>query len=234
MKPKKLVILLTAILGLFLLIPAIAYIFEFWNSPISHDPNRWGVLGDYIGGILNPIISLASLGILGYLSYLLSLQSTKEGKKLFILEKKMEAYHDLTMHIKGINMITENIKRSTTLLNIVNDFPLEKKFEPVLKMNEELIASCQPIKQFYFTLMTFNVRYSHLFEYDFSSGDFKEFISESKSACQKFDLVIDKFTRKSDNELKAEDLMLSEKFQELSVKVINDIRREVLINDTEN
>lgn len=128
-------------------------------------------------------------------------------------------------------MITENIKRSTALLNVVNSLPVEKRIEPILKMNEELIASFQPIKELYYTLMTFNVRFSHLFDYDFSSTDFKEFISESKSAGEKFDTVISKFTGESDIEVRDEDLVLSKRFQDLSVKVINDIRREVTVSD---
>lgn len=226
---KKLVIILAVILGLLLFTPPLVYIIEFWNTPISGDPNKWGVLGDYIGGILNPVISLASLGILGYLSYLLSLQNTKEGKKLFVLEKKMEAYDDLTMHIKGVNMITERIKKSTALLNIVKELPIDKRIEPILKMNEELIASCQPMKEFHFTLKTFVVRYSHLFEYDFSSAEYTEFLKESKAASDKYDSVINKFTGRNNVELNFEDLAISEKFGELAVKVINDIRREVTV-----
>ncbi|HHR6046647.1 TPA: hypothetical protein ACS70H_003610 [Providencia alcalifaciens] len=38
-----------------------SYIFNFNNSSISNDPSDWGVLGDYFGGVLNPLISLVTL-----------------------------------------------------------------------------------------------------------------------------------------------------------------------------
>lgn len=38
-----------------------AYILNFKSNTISGDPSNWGVLGDYIGGVLNPLISLFTL-----------------------------------------------------------------------------------------------------------------------------------------------------------------------------
>jgi len=38
-----------------------SYILNFRSSPISNNPSDWGVLGDYFGGILNPLISLITL-----------------------------------------------------------------------------------------------------------------------------------------------------------------------------
>jgi len=37
------------------------YIYKFSGSSISSNPSDWGVLGDYIGGTLNPLISLITL-----------------------------------------------------------------------------------------------------------------------------------------------------------------------------
>ncbi|HCR2080175.1 TPA: hypothetical protein ONC71_003890 [Enterobacter kobei] len=38
-----------------------SYILNFRSSSISNNPSDWGVLGDYFGGILNPLISLITL-----------------------------------------------------------------------------------------------------------------------------------------------------------------------------
>ncbi|EPC9414991.1 hypothetical protein ACR3SC_004225 [Klebsiella variicola] len=38
-----------------------SYISNFRASSISSNPSDWGVLGDYVGGILNPLISLITL-----------------------------------------------------------------------------------------------------------------------------------------------------------------------------
>lgn len=37
------------------------YIYKFSSSSISSNPSDWGVLGDYVGGTLNPLISLITL-----------------------------------------------------------------------------------------------------------------------------------------------------------------------------
>ena len=38
---------------------------NFFKSDFSDDLQSWGVLGDYIGGVLNPVISLITLCALG-------------------------------------------------------------------------------------------------------------------------------------------------------------------------
>lgn len=37
------------------------YIIKFHDYSLSDDPAKWGVLGDYFGGVINPILSLATL-----------------------------------------------------------------------------------------------------------------------------------------------------------------------------
>lgn len=39
----------------------VIYGINFYSAPISDNPSNWGVLGDYFGGILNPIISFTAL-----------------------------------------------------------------------------------------------------------------------------------------------------------------------------
>ncbi|WP_396587752.1 hypothetical protein [Bermanella sp. R86510] len=56
-KNKRLIVTVTAIA----LVVVTAYILMFWGTPISKDPSYWGAFGDYLGGILNPIIAFASL-----------------------------------------------------------------------------------------------------------------------------------------------------------------------------
>lgn len=38
-----------------------SYIYNFSSNPISSTPSDWGVLGDYFGGVLNPLISAITL-----------------------------------------------------------------------------------------------------------------------------------------------------------------------------
>lgn len=38
-----------------------AYAINFWEFKVSASPEHWGQLGDYIGGVLNPLLSLCAL-----------------------------------------------------------------------------------------------------------------------------------------------------------------------------
>ena len=37
------------------------YAFCFWGEPLSSDPASWGQLGDYLGGVLNPVFGFLSV-----------------------------------------------------------------------------------------------------------------------------------------------------------------------------
>ena len=61
-KYSKSLLFLCAIISLIVIfIPIYLYIKNFYDHTISSDPAYWGVFGDYVGGILNPIISLLTL-----------------------------------------------------------------------------------------------------------------------------------------------------------------------------
>lgn len=49
--------------GVFLLASA-AYILAFRELPISKDTEHWGQLGDYLGGLINPIVGLITIWLL--------------------------------------------------------------------------------------------------------------------------------------------------------------------------
>lgn len=52
---------LPAIAGLFAAIFIGSYIFTFRTLPTNENPSAWGTFGDYMGGLLNPLISLFTL-----------------------------------------------------------------------------------------------------------------------------------------------------------------------------
>lgn len=85
---RVLLILLVPLIGILL-----PYIYTFSNATLSTNPTDWGVFGDYIGGILNPIFSLINIILLVYLTYLVS---KKDDERAFE-EIKYKAYKEL-MH----------------------------------------------------------------------------------------------------------------------------------------
>lgn len=53
------------ILGVIFFISVVAsYVINFMNIPISKNPENWGVFGDYIGGLVNPLIGLVTIWLL--------------------------------------------------------------------------------------------------------------------------------------------------------------------------
>jgi hypothetical protein len=56
---------LALILGLIFFILVISsYILNFHKNPISDSPDHWGVLGDFVGGIVNPLLGLVTIWLL--------------------------------------------------------------------------------------------------------------------------------------------------------------------------
>jgi len=45
-------------------LPLIVYWFNFSSLKIATYPSAWGIFGDFVGGILNPIIGLVNLALL--------------------------------------------------------------------------------------------------------------------------------------------------------------------------
>jgi uncharacterized membrane protein len=58
--PENLVVLIVTIL-VTCIVGAYLIAFSVFNWEVSNNPSNWGPLGDYFGGLLNPIIALAAL-----------------------------------------------------------------------------------------------------------------------------------------------------------------------------
>jgi hypothetical protein len=48
--------------------PLIAYVSRFSASPLSSNPSDWSDFGNFVGGILNPIVSMLTLGTMIYIA----------------------------------------------------------------------------------------------------------------------------------------------------------------------
>ena len=64
-QPKNNVGKIALILGVIFFISVItSYIWKFHGTTISGDPGHWGVLGDFVGGIVNPLLGLVTIWLL--------------------------------------------------------------------------------------------------------------------------------------------------------------------------
>lgn len=124
-----------------------AYVYAFafhFKLPISNSPSDWGALGDYMGGILNPLLSFASILLLIHTVHMQreandvmkeELSNAKEESRLRIFDSKfyslIEAQNqqlkeltftfvagdEATVHLSGVPALLE---LEETLLDIMN------------------------------------------------------------------------------------------------------------------
>lgn len=98
-----------------ILTPIAFFVSYFNDNAISDQIERWGQFGDYFGGLLNPIISLASLVTLGYLTYLVNNLSSRDDKRLFLLQMKMKAYDELVTKISEMNLMIYDMRSTSAV-----------------------------------------------------------------------------------------------------------------------
>ncbi|WP_421532344.1 hypothetical protein [Lelliottia amnigena] len=115
---------INCLLAVFVLLIAIvifSYTFNFKGFSISDDPADWGALGDYFGGVLNPLISIVTLFFLvkTYLSQRKELQENEASAQkqlkianntahIHLLQTKITAaYESLSVYHHEMDRVTE-------------------------------------------------------------------------------------------------------------------------------
>jgi hypothetical protein len=184
MKKKYYVIAGLLILGA-IFTPIVCFLLYFKADIISTDPAKWGQFGDFFGGTLNPIISLASLVTLGYLTYLVSTLSTQENKKLFILEMRMQAYDELAAMRVKVNVVSFDIRNASFLR--VKTLPPHKQWNIVLEEAKQVLQSAKVYTELHYLLIGFEMRYGHLFNYKFKDDKFKSLTDQSRKLMNQVD-----------------------------------------------
>jgi len=209
--------------------PIFFFVYNFRSYEISNETIHWGVFGDFIGGILNPIISLANLLILGYLTYLVSKQSNIENKKLFLLQQKMLAYQDLVKNFKEINLLPKRMSQFKSKFNVSEAIPINKRGEFFIQETFKLNEMLNVFSDFYYTLKTFDLRYGHLFEYDFDKSAFKNLLREAKNMNDTFDKFQFGLTENDNNfqDLDIDTNFFNKKYLKYLEDFINEIRSEL-------
>lgn len=132
-----------AILLLFCLIPVLAYMCNF-REGISDDNANWGALGDFIGGLLNPILSFANLVVVIWIARLISrIEGVREDNSIIKLAQpygiiETDNYENLLsvritngglgpMIIKEIKICNSNTKLESS--NLIDHMPNNEHVE---------------------------------------------------------------------------------------------------------
>jgi uncharacterized membrane protein len=96
---------------LFTLVVIGSYAANFRNFPISNNPADWGVLGDYFGGVLNPLISFVTLFFLikTYLS---------QKKELHQSEISAQEQREISLKMALIQLLQTKISASYEIVAV--------------------------------------------------------------------------------------------------------------------
>ena len=97
------------------------YIGQFFHHPISSNPSDWGVFGDFIGGLFNPVIALLAtyLVFLTYRSQKKELRETQKALAEQAEEMKHQTYISAYVELRKINL--EEIKDKELELSTIEE-----------------------------------------------------------------------------------------------------------------
>jgi hypothetical protein len=110
MSPKKILKISITINLLLVLLVVFFYICNFKNQDISDKSSDWGTFGDYIGGILNPLIGIMNLVVLIFISFLISDIESKRSAQELLSQKQFTLYSLKHDSLKELNNILEKVQ----------------------------------------------------------------------------------------------------------------------------
>lgn len=119
--------------GLISLIFVSLYVIKFWGTTLSNNSTEWGDFGDYMGGTVNTLLSLANVIVLYKLSQIAkgfeekSLQRQLEHQRNSLdLEFKFELLKDLHNNINEFMIITRQFRKNKKIDELKEFIILQK------------------------------------------------------------------------------------------------------------
>lgn len=151
--------------------------------------------------------------------------SVEENKKLYFLQRRIEAFDELMKYLPQFNMapfrILVPLKKMTKKIKETNSF------ESLESIIEELDIRMNVFSEFHYFLFNFKVRFGHLFNYDFNSEDYKNLLTTTGKFKDYFTSTFDSIATHEKFEI---DEQLTTIFKESSIhlaKFLNEIRKEL-------
>lgn len=118
----KLLRSLPIIAGLLAVFMLISYVLTFSALPLSESPGAWGEFGDYIGGVLNPVISLFTLMVAISL-WSLQKKELKATQNALVKQASLQTFFSLlAQHRELVNSVQLNADKHEWLPNGVGLF----------------------------------------------------------------------------------------------------------------
>lgn len=179
---KWFLIIVIGIIIIPILLATIFYFINFHDQVLSKDLTIWGTFGDFWGGILNPLISLASLIILVYVTIQLSIYTNNHEIKLHYFKKREQVIHALSL--------------SSIQLNLSNHKLIELAKESQEQGYDKFDEGYQTLQKFYFETLEYYYYMQDLpksYGVYFSEYDFKckEFLNAQNLMKISFEKIYD-------------------------------------------
>lgn len=199
-----------------LLVPIVIFINNFGGNTISNDLSDWASFGDFMGGTINIVLSLTSLIILAILTNTVSKQSNQENKNINLLIRRMDSYEILSKYLTEIELahVTGTIdlgKAKDSLYPHVKRIFLDK-------LEERFVVHFE----LYALLISFRIRFSQLYQYDFDSKSYRNLVEASKKV--KNNLMI---ISKDDIEFEGDFAKDYEEFFDLFHELLETLKKEL-------
>jgi hypothetical protein len=117
-----LIILIMGIGALIFIYEVVSLYFRTFAGPFSTDQSHWGTFGDYIGGVLNPFISLLNLIVTVYIARELHSLTSKESEKQImaqtLLLKRQIQFDVLRDFSNAFNIQMDNVLLTNEKLDV--------------------------------------------------------------------------------------------------------------------
>ena len=147
-----------------IVVPSLVFIFKYKPIKFSDSISDWGAFGDYFGGVTNTLISLLSLVFLSYISWMISKFTSEESKKLYLLQKRIEAYDELMRYLPKLQLAAKSISNK---INFITHYAINNNENSSanidLKM-EEISDDVLLCFDYHYFIFNFYVRFSHLYK----------------------------------------------------------------------
>lgn len=154
---------------------------------LSDKPEIWSSFGDYLGGILNPIIAFFGTIILGYLTYEVSKQSSDENRNLFLFQQRIIAFQKIANTISEIESAQHRVKiHNDLMVKLGSVGNKEVATEQYIKAMEFLLISLSELTT---VTSNFPINYGHLFKYDFECAEYENLNKRAFEYFKSMDLL---------------------------------------------
>jgi hypothetical protein len=179
MKGRKYIKWIVGITALIAIMPIILYLYKFGDGTLSTEKDEWGTFGDFVGGVLNPLISLLTLSVTVYIAITFNEYEMRRDEQ-FKNETDVKSFLELYQYFVGNEFrekrhIGWKVARRVIQDPEYADFVVKENF--VCRYTNRI-----PRKQVYYK-----------FNYMYQKNSMQDFLQQESEDRHKFDAVVNFF-----------------------------------------